>query len=275
MSELCTVKKIFKAKEVVEGAGVKVNRVFGYFEVNNFDPFLLLDHFKSDNEDDFKAGFPFHPHRGIETVSYLKKGRVEHRDKLGNVDVLKEHQVQWMTAGSGIYHQEMPLSNEGIDGFQLWLNLPGIKKMTGAEYRTFTSLPVLKEKDFNVTIICGKYKKMTGPGTGISTQNPNYFDIECVRPTKWKFRNSEEHNSFIYVYNGGLTIDKRAVFKGEVALLSDGKNIEVETTGRDTCFLYISGSRINEPISWWGPIVMNSKEEIEQAKRDLTEHNFY
>lgn len=273
MSSSCKVLRIYKGSSVVEGAGVKLNRIFGYYELNDFDPFLLLDHFKSDNVDDFKAGFPFHPHRGIETITYLKKGSVEHRDKLGNREVLKANQVQWMTAGRGIYHQEMPLTDRGINGFQLWLNLPSNEKMKEAGYRTFTELPLFKDKNYRVTVISGEYKGIKGPGTSISNLNPVYFDIEYKGNGTFSLNKQRDDNAFVYLYDGEITIEGERLESGCGILLSEGDCVNIAVDNKAS-FLYISGRSLNEPISWWGPIVMNSDMEIEEAKEDLRNNHF-
>lgn len=268
------IKKIYKRRQVTEGAGVLLNRVFGYYELNDFDPFLLLDHFESDNIDDFKAGFPFHPHRGIETITYLKKGSVEHQDKLGNKELIKAGQVQWMTAGRGIYHQEMPGTESGINGFQLWLNLPAKNKMTNPGYRVIKSLPEFNCNDYTTTVISGNFEGVLGPGTDISTLKPIILDIECKNKTIWKYKTPSELNTYIYLYKGNCRIADRMISAGEAAALFSGELVEIETLEDETSFLFIAGQPLREPVSWWGPVVMNTDEEILQVQKELRDRTF-
>lgn len=270
MKENKVIIKKIAGLDVLEGAGVKLKRVFGFHELNDFDPFLLFDHFESDKPEEYIAGFPFHPHRGIETVTYLKKGSIEHQDKLGNRAEMSPGEVQWMTTGSGIYHQEMPTSSDGINGFQLWINMPSKRKMIEPKYYYFQNLPNYEDSDQRVTIISGHYHGHNGPGTEISTCDFHYFDIEFKRESRWQYTMPQKPDSFIYVYKGDVMVDGEILDKGEGALLSHGDHIEIQGD-EGSGVLFLSGLPIKEPVEWWGPIVMNTKEEIEVAKLDL--HN--
>lgn len=268
------IKKLYKRKQVTEGAGVKLNRVFGYYELNNFDPFLLLDHFESEDIDDFKAGFPFHPHRGIETITYLKKGSVEHQDKLGNKELITAGQVQWMTAGRGIYHQEMPGTDSGINGFQIWLNLPSKHKMTKAGYKVIKELPLFKDNKHSVTVISGNYKGVVGPGTDISTLEPIILDVSFIEKDGWHYNSAPDLSSFLYLYKGSCSINDKVIKVGEAALLTSGESIDIEILDKETSFLFVAGLTLDEPVSWWGPIVMNTEEDIIQVQKELSEGRF-
>lgn len=273
MKENKRVIKKVEAVDTVDGAGVKLKRVFGFNEVNDFDPFLLLDHFESSNREEFEAGFPFHPHRGIETVTYLKKGELEHQDKLGNKEVVKAGGIQWMTTGSGIFHQEMPKSMEGINGFQLWVNMSSKRKMVKPEYFFLKDLPYFESPDFRVTVISGHYHGHIGPATEISPQGVHYFDIEFLRTSKWQYTMAENPDSFIYIYRGAASVGDMLLDKGEGALLSHGDHIEIDGD-EGSGALFISGSPIKEPVEWWGPIVMNTPQEIAIAREELSRGDF-
>lgn len=273
MSNKIVDKKII-GMDTMDGAGVRLKRIFGYDQLNEFDPFLLLDHFESENKDDFKRGFPFHPHRGIETITYLKKGSIEHQDKQGHKEVVKAGEIQWMTAGKGIYHQEMPQESEGINGFQLWLNLPSKRKMINPEYYTFKDLPFFESEDYKVTVLSGHYHGHTGPASEISTLKVLYFDIEFRRSSTWKFTMPEGLDCFIYVYNKLVKVGDDTISKGEVALLSHGDHVEIESQSSESSFLFIAGEPIKEPVKWWGPVVMNTEEELKQVRTELEKGTF-
>ena len=247
---------------VMEGAGVKLNRVFAHSEVKELDPFLLLDHFKSDNPADYVLGFPWHPHRGIETVTYLITGEVEHQDSLGNKGVISSGDVQWMTAGSGIIHQEMPKKYSGtLQGFQLWVNLPKKHKMMKPRYRGITAKEIPRID--GVKVIAGTYKGVEGPVQDLMV-DVTYLDVTCNKSVKTKIR-----NGFVYLFEG------KGVFNGteleEQELITVEKELVVEG---DCRFLLVEGEPLNEPIAWGGPIVMNTEEELSQAFKDYQEGTF-
>ncbi|KDR96682.1 hypothetical protein SAMN02745945_00066 [Peptoclostridium litorale DSM 5388] len=269
MSVIRSAKKILKASAVLEGAGVKLDRVFGYNEVPLFDPFLLLDHFNSQNPSDYMAGFPWHPHRGIETVTYMLDGQVEHGDSIGNKGVIESGDVQWMTAGSGIIHQEMPKSETGINGFQLWVNLPAKDKMTMPRYQEIKSneIPVVTlESGCSVKIICGQFSGVRGPVSNIAA-NPNYLDIQMPEDEVFELDIDESKNAFAYVYCGeGLFGENLELAEEKSAVLfGPGDRIKIKSQYSPLKFLLAYANPLNEPVAWRGPIVMNSDEELKKA----------
>ncbi len=268
------ISKIYKTQSTSDGAGVKLQRVFGFNSENEFDPFLLLDHFKSDNPSDYMAGFPFHPHRGIETLTYLKKGSIEHQDKLGNKELLLSGGIQWMTTGKGIYHQEMPRDEGGINGFQLWVNLPSTKKMINPSYITKDTIPVNNIDGVKTSVISGVYRNLKGPATDISSQNIHFFDVDIDKDRVWSLGVEKNLSLFIYAYNGCIKVGRRELQKGEVAKLICGEELIIKGLESSNSFLFLAGVPINEEISWWGPIVMNTREEIMQAKEELFNGTF-
>ena len=293
------VKTITKSKYTVEGAGVNLHRVFGYDELNLLDPFLMMDDFRSDNPRDYLNGFPWHPHRGIETITYILKGTIDHADSLGNKGELSDGDIQWMTAGSGIIHQEMPKGNQKgeMHGFQLWANLPSDKKMTKPRYQDIQSEAINEIKDddgSSIKIIAGNYRGYFGPVDGISTK-PNYLDISIPPLTSKRIPFDTRRQGFAYVFEGnanfsnsskpmGIQIEKE--FNGEEIKLRDmtgnrtlltfdsGDEIQVKSGESGVRFLLISGLPIKEPVAWHGPIVMNTKEELKQAIQELNNGNF-
>ncbi len=290
------IRKVFKSKPTIEGAGVHLSRAFGNSEAPLFDPFLLLDDFRSDNPRHFLPGFPWHPHRGIETITYVLAGDVEHGDSMGNAGVIGSGDVQWMTAGSGIIHQEMPKGNAAghMDGFQLWANLPSSNKMMDPRYRDVKSnqIPVVTgDNGVTTRVICGAVDGATGPVTDIVT-DPEYLDIsippgtETSHPTKaghtviayvieGKARFCGEKNPFGYEAFGANYFDIERdswMTNGNLVLFGDGERINVSTEGDSPArFLLMSGRPIGEPVAWYGPIVMNTQEELETAFDEL--HN--
>jgi len=255
----------------MDGAGVHLNRVFGNSEVPNFDPFLLLDAFGSKIKSEYIKGFPWHPHRGIETITYLLKGSVEHSDSMGNSGIISTGDIQWMTAGSGIIHQEMPKGNndEEMYGFQLWANLPKSHKMMPPRYQEIMSseIPeIIMENNVKIKIICGTVNEISGPVKDIVT-NPEYLDISIPSETSWKYLIKADHNCFAYVYEGSISFSNegKEVSTGSVVLFEKGDSIEFSTKKENAKFLLISGMPIGEPVAWYGPIVMNTDEEIEIA----------
>ncbi len=279
MKKLRNVKKTFTAKPVIEGAGVRLNRVFGYYEKNITDPFLLLDHFGSDDPDDYIAGFPWHPHRGIETVTYMLGGTVEHEDSLGNKGIIGEGDIQWMTVGSGIIHQEMPLRTKGsLQGFQLWVNLPAEKKMMKPRYRGILArdIPEIIDDSIKVKIIAGSYGDVTGPVKDLEV-DVQYLDIKISKNSFKILDTNPGHNVLLYIFEGSADIGKTEKVKspaGTLLLMGEGDNIEIVTGDKNVRFLFISGKPLNEDIAWNGPIVMNTREELEIAFREYSNGTF-
>jgi redox-sensitive bicupin YhaK (pirin superfamily) len=272
------VKKIIASKSVTDGAGVKINRVFGYYEVPQFDPFLLLDHFKSDNPADYMAGFPWHPHRGIETVTYMLKGVIEHGDSLGNKGFIGLGDLQWMTAGSGIIHQEMPKSELfGIEGFQLWVNLRSENKMCSPAYQGIIreEIPmIITDNNVKIKLISGEFDNEKGPVKGIYA-NPEFLDVVIPPDTTFEYSTHSENNVFAYVYKGGATFaenTKASAF--HVVLFGEGDSIKVSTGKEEIRFLLLAGKPIKEPIAWRGPIVMNTEEELVMAFAEYENNAF-
>lgn len=260
-----------KTEEVIEGAGVRLNRVFSNEETKLTDPFLLLDHFESENKDDYIKGFPWHPHRGIETVTYLKKGKVSHKDSTGASGVISAGDIQWMTAGAGIIHEEMPQkTEEGVKGFQLWVNLAQKNKMVHPKYRG------LSKKDIPTidgsTIISGELNKIKGPINDI-TIPIEYFDINLPKGKIHFFSTKKDYTTLIYIYEGEVFVEGRKFGDKTLIVLKEDKKIEIKSNG-NTHFLFLSGKRLNEPIAWAGPIVMNTQKELETAFEEYENGTF-
>jgi len=283
------IKKIFKSKQTIEGAGVHLKRAFGSSEVGQFDPFLLLDDFRSENPNHYNKGFPWHPHRGIETITYILQGKVEHGDSLGNKGVIDAGDVQWMTAGSGIIHQEMPKGDASgrMEGFQLWANLPAAEKMMSPRYRDVKSndIPVITlENDVQIKIICGTVNKIHGPVQDIMI-DPEYLDITVPAHTVYEHPVKPGHTVFAYLIAGqGYLCKEKKPFiyeaegensfdmetdplasNGTLILFEDGRSVHIETGDASIRFLLISGKPLNEPVAWHGPIVMNNQAELQLA----------
>ncbi|MFW9925739.1 MAG: pirin family protein [Candidatus Thorarchaeota archaeon] len=280
MSEIRRIKTVFKSKPTLEGAGVRLKRVFGYHETDLMDPFLLLDHFGSDNPDDYMKGFPWHPHRGIETITYMIEGKVKHEDSLGNAGTIETGDVQWMTAGSGIIHQEMPKGSDGrMMGFQLWANLPSSSKMMHPRYQEVkdSQIPEVEtETGARVRIICGKLDGACGPVSEIVT-DPEYMDV--IVPEEKEFTHSVKkgHTVFAYVFEGNGYFDEdneQLIESNHLVLFEDGDQIIAKAGDKQLRFLLVSGMPIGEPIAWYGPIVMNNREELDIAFREYREGTF-
>jgi quercetin 2,3-dioxygenase len=256
----------------IEGAGVHLRRAFGFATPERFDPFLLLDDFRSDTPADYAPGFPWHPHRGIETITYLLKGRVAHGDSLGNLGTIAPGEVQWMTAGSGIVHQEMPQGDErgAMHGFQLWLNLPAAEKMSQPRYRGISaaSIPRLElPGGGSIAIICGRAGGLQGPVTGIST-DPTYLDITLPPLGRLRHPAPAGTTAFAYVIAGAARFAPGAKEESPdttLVLFGEGEEIEVTGGAAGARFLFFAGRPLAEPIAWQGPIVMNSQEQLRQA----------
>jgi redox-sensitive bicupin YhaK (pirin superfamily) len=272
---LVSVKKILEPVPATDGAGVKLKRAIGTPELDYLDPFLMLDEFGSDNAEDYIAGFPPHPHRGIETVTYMLKGEFEHQDSTGAKGNMTSGDVQWMKTGRGIIHSEMPAMSEGkLQGFQLWINMPAELKKNKPEYIYIDSkqMQTYKDIDKKITIIAGKFKDVEGP---VSKHNvePIYFDIELKEGKEFNFELSSTHNSFIYVVEGSIKIGDQAhasIQNSKLIILNKENNLKVLGL-KNSKFLLISGKPIGEPIVRGGPFVMNTQAEIKEAIQDF--HN--
>ncbi len=262
------IKKVTKSVPTIEGAGVHLKRAFGFKDTNLYDPFLLLDDFHSSNPSEYKAGFPWHPHRGIETVTYMIEGRVDHGDSLGNKGTIGPGDIQWMTAGSGIIHQEMPKGHEHhLWGTQLWVNLPASKKMTDPKYREVKAdqIPEVElQKGVRARLVCGSHGGAKGPIDDVSV-DPTYMDVSMDRGIKHLLEEPEGRNAFIYVLSGKGKVGNKDVQAEDLVLLGEGNSIELSTAEDKLRFLYASGVPIKEPVAWYGPIVMNTQKELEIA----------
>lgn len=274
-----TVQKIFPTVPTIEGAGVYLKRGFGFHEVPQFDPFLLFDDFSNTEAAHYRAGFPVHPHRGMETVTYIKKGEVRHRDSLGSNGSIGAGDVQWMTAGSGIVHEEMPVvHDEGIQGFQLWVNLPQTHKMMSPRYQDIRAheIPVVTETGKEVRVIAGVYGNAQGPVQDLMV-SPTYFDVTLDAGASFSIPTDPEENFFVYVYEGSITCGDdhlTTVSGGEIALLTSGSECVVTGGVKGANFLLIGGKPLKEPIVWHGPIVMNTQDEIKTALAELQNGTF-
>ncbi|MEO8545074.1 MAG: pirin family protein [Burkholderiaceae bacterium] len=274
-----TLERIVAGQATSDGAGVKLTRVLTQQLQRRLDPFLMLDAFGSDKADDYIAGFPDHPHRGFETISYMIAGRMRHRDSAGHEGLLENGGVQWMTAGSGVIHSEIPEQEQGVmEGFQLWLNLPAAEKMRTPWYRDFTAeeLPRLTTAEgVAVTVIAGASHGVTGAVTRDGTA-ALYLDLQMPQGTNFAQPLPAEHNAFVYVYRGAVTIDGQTVPAQRMAILkndagSDGIRI---AASEDARVLLIAGRPLKEPIAQYGPFVMNTQEEVFQAVKDFQSGQF-
>lgn len=293
------IEKIWKSEPTIEGAGVHLKRAFGFHEVPLLDPFLLLDDFRSENPADYKAGFPWHPHRGIETITYVLEGDVEHGDSMGHKGDISGGDVQWMTAGSGIIHQEMPKGNSKgqMLGFQLWANLPSHSKMMDPRYRGIKKkeIPVISLPDgITARIICGELNGIKGPVQDVMA-DPEYMDIEIPAGKSFTHTLKENHTVFAYVIDGEAYFDHlRTPFSHEASGINyfdmrttcpcrdgtlilykkQGTHITITTDKHSVRFLLVSGKPLNEPIAWYGPIVMNTQAELRQAFDEFKDGTF-
>jgi redox-sensitive bicupin YhaK (pirin superfamily) len=292
------VKRVIEAQPTMEGAGVKLRRAFGFGNTGEFDPFLLLDDFRNDRPADYLAGFPWHPHRGIETITYVLAGTVNHADSLGNKGALGAGDVQWMTSGSGILHQEMPQGDPKgrMHGFQLWANLPSRLKMTAPRYQDVTSgeIPEVTDDDgTRVRVICGEFWGKRGPVDGIAA-DPSYLDVWVPAGRRKTLKVERSRHAFAYVFEGsgsfrdasqplGVLTEKDAPVETVVreqtgnrslVLFDSGDEVTVQAGDEGIRFLLVSGKPIEEPVAWYGPIVMNTEEELRRAVRELNEGTF-
>jgi redox-sensitive bicupin YhaK (pirin superfamily) len=290
------VKEVIRPKPTLEGAGVRLQRGFGFGNTTEFDPFLLFDDFRNDNPQDYLAGFPWHPHRGIETITYVLAGTVEHGDSLGNRGTLGSGDVQWMTAGSGILHQEMPQGDPTgrMHGFQLWANLPASLKMTKPRYQDVQGkdIPEVTDDDGTVVrVVCGEFWGKKGPVEGVAA-DPRYLDVSLPPRTRRRLPVESSRHAFAYVFagsgrfrdaSGPLAVQNeltgaydrpetgadQSLGNRSLVLFDSGDEIVVESGDEGIRFLLVSGRPIEEPVAWYGPIVMNTQSELRQAMREL------
>jgi quercetin 2,3-dioxygenase len=270
----------FPGVPTLEGAGVRLRRSFSNNEVPLFDPFLLLDRFGSSNPEDYLAGFPWHPHRGIETVTYMLEGQVEHGDTLGNAGVIASGDVQWMNSGSGIIHQEMPKRSEGMmSGFQLWVNLPAKEKMSQPAYRGLTRADfpeVTTDDGSRVKVVAGTYRGTEGPVKGIPV-DPTYLDVSVPAGGTFELSPPSGYTAFAHAITGNVRFDghdDQPVETGETALFGQGGPVRATAEGGDARFLLVSGRPLHEPVAWYGPIVMNTQAQLLEAVRELRGGDF-
>lgn len=273
------IKRYFIGRQAQDGSGVKLYRTFGYHEIPEFDPFLMMDFFDSTNPDDYTKGFPWHPHRGIETVTYLVTGKIEHQDSLGNKGIIGDGDCQWMKAGSGILHQEMPIASPRMLGVQIWLNIPAKDKMTPPKYGDITvdMIPVYKDEKEVVHIIAGKYNGLVGPIQGETQIEPMFFDVELKENEEFIFNLDSSFNAYAFLIEGEANFDvekEKVISNPNGVLYEDGDTIRINTKAKAARFLLVAGKKINEPIAWGGPIVMNTKEELNLAFKELDEGTF-
>ena len=290
------IKKILESQPTMEGAGVHLRRAFGFGDTKDYDPFLLFDDFRNENPEDYLAGFPWHPHRGIETITYVLAGTVEHGDSLGNTGALGAGDVQWMTAGSGILHQEMPKGDPAgrMHGFQLWANLPREHKMTRPRYQDIkgTDVPEVREDDGTVIrVVCGEFAGQRGPVEGIAA-DPRYLDIFVPPGKKKRLKVETTAHAFAYVFEGDGTFRDASAPSGvltekpeggmmrsdvqnrSLVLFDQGDEVTVQAGEKGIRFLLVSGKPIAEPVAWYGPIVMNTRDELMTAMRELQDGSF-
>ena len=278
MGTIRAINKVITGQKATDGAGVKLVRVIGYNDVKEFDPFLMMDAFDSINPEDYTKGFPWHPHRGIETVTYLIQGDIEHGDSLGNKGSILDGDCQWMTAGSGIVHQEMPKTCDRMLGVQLWLNLPAKDKMTKPQYRDILSskIPVITEEGHRVHIISGSYKGNTGALQGDYVK-PLFIDVELEEGFEWTLDIQKDDTMFVYIIKGEGSFDPNTdelVSEKHAVLFEAGDTFYVKASSKGMRFLLLAAKPLNEPIAWGGPIVMNTKEELKQAFKEIEEGTF-
>jgi redox-sensitive bicupin YhaK (pirin superfamily) len=292
------VKQLFQSKPTIEGAGVHLRRAFGFGKTSEFDPFLLFDDFRNDVPADYLAGFPWHPHRGIETVTYVLAGAVEHGDSMGNKGVISSGDVQWMTAGSGIIHQEMPKGDSAgrMHGFQLWANLPASLKMTPPRYQEVKTgdVPEVTDDDgTRVRIVCGTFWGKKGPVDGIAA-DPIYLDVSVEPGRKKTLPVETSRHAFAYVFAGAgkfsnasgpqavpteviEQVDMKPPVKADnrsLVLFDRGDEVTIQAGDEGVRFLLISGKPLQEPVAWYGPIVMNTQEQLRQAFQELEQGTF-
>jgi len=281
MTHYRRVRKVVESVATIEGAGVHLHRAIGLGEPEEYDPFLLLDDFRSDHRSEYIKGFPWHPHRGMETITYVLRGEVEHRDSLGSGGVIGEGDVQWMTAGSGIVHQEMPKGapDGAMYGFQLWCNLPAANKMMEPRYRGITAKEIPTVNDASgatVKVVAGTVGNVKGPVRDVVSQ-PEYLDVSVPAGKTFTHPTARGHTVFAYVFEGEGRFEPKGVRRiGNRHLVSfdDGDAVSVTAEAESVRFILISGKPIGEPIAWAGPIVMNTEEELRIAYAELDDGTF-
>ena len=270
------IKRRVPAVNSMDGAGVRILRSVGKSQLARIDPFLMLDNFSSDNPDDYIAGFPAHPHRGFETVTYMIEGRMRHRDHMGNEGILRTGGVQWMTAGRGVIHEEMPEQEEGLmSGFQLWVNLPASEKMKPAAYQNIEPEEVtefLAAPGVNIRLVAGELEDSqgrvhAGPVSGISRQ-PLFAEIQMEASASYTLAVDAQLSGFVYLFDGDATIPGDVLNRAEAAELGEGDQVQLQAGPDGARLLIVAGRAIGEPIAQYGPFVMNTNEEIEQAIQD-------
>ena len=268
---------VISGQPTSDGAGVKLTRVIGQPALPDLDPFLMLDEFRSDDARDYIAGFPDHPHRGFETVTYMLAGRMRHGDNKGHTGLLRPGSVQWMTAGRGIVHSELPEQEDGLMwGFQLWVNLPARDKMTEPRYQEIApeEIPEVEPGDGSrVRVIAGSIGGVSGPIAGIAT-DPTYLDVSLPAGGRFVHALPQAHNAFVYVFEGAARIGGQPIGRGRIAVLSRGERLEVEATDGPARFILVAGKPLEEPVVKYGPFVMNTPEEIHQAIADFQAGRF-
>ncbi len=274
-----SVTQVVRGTQTSDGAGVRLTRVIGGAVLPDLDPFLLLDEFGSDSPDDYIAGFPNHPHRGFETVTYMLDGRMRHGDNQGNSGLLEPGSIQWMTAGRGIVHSEMPEQEEGLmRGFQLWVNLPASDKMTEPRYQDIaaSNIPEIELDDgVRVRVLSGQFGDVAGPVAGVAVK-PSYFDIELPPNTAVTPELPEDHTAFLYVFEGDATVGESAerVQQHELAVLDEGTEVSLLGGDDGARMILVAGRPIGEPVARYGPFVMNTPEELQQAFADFSAGRF-
>ena len=279
MDKIRKVAKVTSGKRAVDGAGVNLVRVIGYRDTKDYDPFLMLDAFDSTDPQDYIKGFPWHPHRGIETITYLISGKVEHGDSLGNEGVILDGECQWMTAGSGIIHQEMPKESKRMIGAQIWLNLPAKDKMTKPAYGDIKceDVPEIEKDGVKIRIISGEYNGTKGAFEGKYVK-ATYFDVALEANKEWSFVTNPENTLFIYMFYGQATFnpsDQNELYDAKQAILfNKGEKFWIKAHDTDVRFILLSARPLKQPIAWGGPIVMNTKEELDLAFEELSNGTF-
>lgn len=273
MQEYRSIKRIVTGQIAVDGAGVKLVRVIGVNDTKDFDPFLMFDAFDSKNPEDYIKGFPEHPHRGIETITYLIEGDIEHIDSMGNKGNIRAGDCQWMTAGSGIIHKEMPQPTDRMLGAQLWLNLPAKDKMAKPKYGSIpkNEIPVVEENGKKIRVIAGNYKDINGAFEGAFVKAV-YLDVEIDANSNWEFFTESKNTLFTYIMEGEAIFGKEnnhVTFEKNLLLFNFGNKLVVRTQDKSVRFLLMSAKPLNEPIAWGGPIVMNTRDELNQAFLEL------
>ncbi len=271
----CEIIKTIQGQRTIDGAGVRLVRVLGQSDVKEFDPFLMLDSFDTEDPADYLAGFPMHPHRGIETITYLISGRIEHEDSLGNKDAILAGESQWMTAGSGILHQEMPKQAGRMLGFQLWLNLPGAEKMTDPAYLSITNkmIPQIELEGAALRVLSGQF----GDAAGVTPKHipATIYDVALCAGGEIELPTKADETVFVFLIEGGAQIDGKIIPEKTAVLFDKGDFITVMAQQKETLrFIFFSGKPLHEPVAWGGPIVMNTQEELSHAFEELRRGEF-